>query len=289
MFWDAPEDWIVSRHKRMIYAVSAPDFPVAGITYLAGISESRSQATIPNWQHVRVKNSKSAVYRVSDGQTTYYSKHYTNRAFCEQLKAMLRPPLRSVAVGVALEKDGLPVPRSMAALTIRRGGFRMERIFVCREVPGKLLRDAIADGDLDSGKRMHLAHTMGKIWGMLHSKGYLHMDPISGNFMHDAGNSVQPIHVIDLDNIYRVPAVLLTSKLPFSARRLTKFAYRLSRQLVEQGQEPIRQDEWRCFRRAYVAAGGDEGREPLVWWDLIRRLVEKRWLKRFATPYPHLP
>jgi len=143
MIWKAPVDWDVCSVGPGIRAVCAPTFPRSALEHIIHVSEcNSSQAKQSQWKHKLVKDSKSAVYRISDGVKTYYSKHYTNRAFGEMVKAVLRPPMHSVAVADALAQDHLPVPAPAAALSIRRGWWRRERVFVSCEAPGKLLRYA---------------------------------------------------------------------------------------------------------------------------------------------------
>ena len=156
-------------------------------------------------------------------------------------------------------------------------------------MPGKLLRRAIADGDLGRKRRAEAATELGRIWGQMLSRGYLHMDPITGNFIYNVKAARTPITLIDFDNIYRLPPVILQSRLPFARRRLAKCGYRLARQLIEQGEAPIRRSEFRAFRRAYVDAGGPEIPDARAWWRHIVKAVQGRWYRRYGQPYPHLP
>ncbi len=290
MIWKAPPSWEICRVRSGVRAVHAPSFPRGALEHIVRISDwDGKQGGDGEWEHELVKDSKSSVYRVSDGRRTYYAKHYTNHAIGEVVKAILRPPIRSVAVAAALQKDHIPVPAPVAALTIRRGLAEIERVFVCCEEPGKLLRCAMADGDLGRKRRARVAKAMGLIWGKMLSCGYLHMDPITGNFIYNPDVACNPITLIDLDNIYRVSPWILRSHLPFARKRLAKFVYRLSRQLVEQGEPPIRLDEFRFFRRAYIAAGGPEIPNARQWWQDVSRMVQKRWYRRFGQPYPQLP
>ena len=289
MMWRAPAHWKTYQNDSGIRAVHAPEFPLAAIEYLAHISvRPAGQTQLTGWHHELVKDSKSAVYRITDGEAAYFAKHYTNRAMTEIIKALLRPPIRSVAIAHALLADHIPVPEPVAAVSIRRGIGKTERIFVSREVWGKPLRRAINAGALTREQRTQIAKAMGYVWGSMLSCGYLHMDPISGNFIYDVSTDTQPITLIDLDNIYRVPRVMLTSRLPFGRRRLVKFIYRLSKPLAQQGAPPIRLDEFRCFRRAYIAAGGPEIPNARVWWQGIMHIVGVRWKRNLGRSYPQL-
>ena len=288
--WSVPAHWKSRRIRPGVRAYHDREFPPDALTHIARIVQEEAEASSDSrWEHELVKDSKSDVYRISDGQTAYYAKHYTNPSLLEWLKALLRPPVRSAAIAERLRQDGVPVPTPAAALNIRRGWGRKERVFVSREVRGKLLRDAIADGDLGEAERVRVAEALGRIWGRLLSRGYLHMDPITGNFICRESDRRPPVVLIDLDNIYRLPPPLLRTFRPVARRRLTKFAFRLSAQLAKNGEPPIGPGEFRAFRRAYLDAGGPQRPDPKTWWRQVATVVFLRWRRRYGRPYPYRP
>lgn len=269
-----------------VRAVYDPDFPIEHLTQMVRVI-AEDEDLAPDWTHELVKTSKSKVYRFSDGQTVVYVKHYNNPTNLAGVKDLLRPPLRLAKLAASLAKDGIPVMSPIAALYIRRRRGRCERMFVSREVPGKLLSVAIADGSLGCTERLRIAEILGSIWGRLLSRGYMHMDPTPRNFVYQSTQQGPRITLIDLDDITRLPTALTSRVHLLTQRRLTKFVFRMAAHLAINDEPPIQPGEVRQFRRSFRTAGGPEAPNPRTWWRQVRSTVRRRWQREYLLPYPY--
>jgi len=212
-----------------------------------------------------IKDSKARVYRFVGEGATCYLKVYIPHTLRDHAALWLRPPARLFRSAELLRARGVPGPIPLAAMTLTVAG-RKRGAFLMSAVEGIPLKDLAAQNcvrtAVSPGTALGVINATATLWGQLIRNGFVHMDPVKGNFLVDLSGPTPTVAVIDVDNIRRPPWLPRTIR----RRRLLKMARRhLGAALRLLDRTCLPSAVARQFVRAYARAAG----QPLhlAWQD----------------------
>ncbi|MBK1650788.1 hypothetical protein CKO08_00830 [Halorhodospira halochloris] len=172
------------------------------ISCIIGALLSSSNIEHNGWTLELIKSSKSYVYRWRDHSGhDFIIKLYSPTGPKERIKSFLRPPKYLFATAEKLIAAGVSTPKPIAAFRLTTNE-RAVGIYIMEREEGITVKD-LAKTSVCLNTGLHIAAEMGRAWGNLVRSGFLHMDPIRGNFLYGVNHrGHHSLTVLDIDNIY---------------------------------------------------------------------------------------